>query len=63
MSTTENSQPQVPIYKDQNSTSYFAEVNMTLPQVDIDPSATYYIQCKYQNDLSGCRPVLHTYHI
>ena len=62
MSTTEPSQPQVPIYKDQNSTSYFAEVNMILPADNIAPSATYYIQCKYQNVLSGCRPVLHTDH-
>ena len=29
----------------------------------LTPSATYYIQCKYLNALSGCRPALHTYPI
>ena len=29
----------------------------------LTPSATYYIQCKYLNALSGCRPALHSYPI
>jgi hypothetical protein len=64
-STTDNFQyqQQVPIYLDQTSISYVSEIDFGFPLDVKVPSGTYYIQCKYQNVLFGCCPVLHTYPI
>ena len=63
MSTTDNYQQQVPIYSDRTSIGYVSEINVVFPEDVKVPNTTYYIQCKYQNVLFGCRPVLHTYTI
>jgi hypothetical protein len=53
-----------------STTDKFQEVNLVkynnftgvFPSKDVYPSDTYYIESKHRNVLSGCRPVLHSYH-
>jgi hypothetical protein len=70
LSTTDLFEP-VTVYDQNDATLGYLEHNVVLPlrsennadsQIQtLIPSETYYIQCKYQNVLSGCRPALHTY--
>ena len=61
LSTTDKFEPLTIYDKNYTSVGYASEVTFSLPgDISVGP---FYIQCKFQNVLSSCRPVLDTYPI